>query len=564
MRSILLSIIFLALQAALQAQIEAGVPMRSNVYDQLERVQVLTGKYGAEHPELKFWSRKDLADHAQSLDSLSPYLDKTTQENLSDIANDNSEFIDPAIKLLDPPKRGIFGWFYKTPAHFFEVSTPALRLRINPIIDIALGSQKGDPELLFTNRRGIEVRGDIDRRVFFSSTIIENQERLPNYLTDLEIQKKIVPGAGVYKYYRGSIFNLTQSYDYWLANAYMGFKISKHVGLQLGHGNHFLGNGYRSLFLSDFGANTFFLKLNTRVWRFNYQNLFMELSPVSYLNNPGGGILPKKYVAAHYLNYKLTPRLSAGIFEATVLNRSRQFEFQYLNPVILYRTVEASLGSPDNVLVGFDARWDVFKRVRLYGQFILDEFLFSALTKPEQKGWWGNKFGVQTGIKYFNAFGVKHLDIQGEYNLVRPYTYSHFDSLNSYTHYGQPLAHPLGSNFKEVIAIVRYQPSHRWTMAARLIHIKTGDNTLTENWGTDPLLSNKVIPRDYGNVVGQGTAAQITLAGLDVSWQFYHNMFLDLKYLNRRKNSDKDDLDLNTNLISGGVRINFWHQNRDL
>ncbi|MBK6994385.1 MAG: hypothetical protein IPH31_05475 [Lewinellaceae bacterium] len=76
------------------------------------------------------------------------------------------------------------------------------------------------------------------------------------------------------------------------------------------------------------------MSLDTRVWKFHFQNLFLELSPVSQVNIPDGTILPKKYVAIHYLNFKVTPSLAFGFFEATVFNRSRQFEFQYLNPVI--------------------------------------------------------------------------------------------------------------------------------------------------------------------------------------------------------------------------------------
>ena len=32
-------------------------------------------------------------------------------------------------------------------------------------------------------------------------------------------------------------------------------------------------------FFSDFGNNYLFLKINTRIWKINYQNIFMELNP---------------------------------------------------------------------------------------------------------------------------------------------------------------------------------------------------------------------------------------------------------------------------------------------
>jgi hypothetical protein len=65
----------------------------------------------------------------------------------------------------------------------------------------------------------------------------------------------------------------------------------------LGHGQHFIGNGYRSLLLSDFGTYAFYLKLSARVWRLHYQTLFQELHPVSQKQVPGNTLVPKKYEA---------------------------------------------------------------------------------------------------------------------------------------------------------------------------------------------------------------------------------------------------------------------------
>ena len=93
----------------------------------------------------------------------------------------------------------------------------------------------------------------------------------------------------------------------------------------------------------------------------------------------------------------------------------------------------------------------------MYGQLLLDEFKLSEVRAGD--GWWGNKFGFQLGGKYIDAFNIKNLDLQLEHNRVRPFTYSHGDSVANYTHYNMPLAHPLGANFQEVIGIARYQPA---------------------------------------------------------------------------------------------------------
>jgi len=219
------------------------------------------------------------------------------------------------------------------------------------------------------------------------------------------------------------------------------------------------------------------------------------------------------------------------------------------------------IGSPDNVLLGLNSKYNLRKNMQLYGQFLLDEFTLSEFFS--NKGWWGNKYSVQLGAKYVNAFGIDHLDLQGEYNSAQPYTYSHNDPYDSYTHYNQPLAHPLGGNFREFIGIARYQPTARISLTVRAIHAQLGDNTTNNNWGSNPLLSYDTRVSDYGNNIGQGVNASINLLGLDASWMIRHNVFWDIKLLLRQKESRDPARDQTTTLMSTGVRMNLWTQNLD-
>ncbi len=547
---------FLAAQAS-------GVPLHSPTYHIVDRLDILTGVPNPIHPEAKYYSREDVAAYAFKVDSFATGLSSRDQADLQYLFDDNNEWLPDSSRFLRHHQRPVFRTFYRTPANLYEVNVPDFQMRVNPLLNLQIAKEQGDAELLFYNDRGIEIRGAVDRKLFFYTSIIESQARFPDYVTNRILEYQAVPGVGSYKDYNPRIVDVRNAYDYNVASAYLGLHVTRHVSLQLGHGRHFIGNGYRSLLLSDYAANGFYLKLSTRVWRFHYQNLFMELTPISQRQVSGDQKLPKKYIALHYLNFKVTPRLSFAFFEATVLNRSRQFEFQYLNPVILYRSVEGMLGSPDNVLIGLDGHWNLLRRFQLYGQVLLDEFRVAAVFNPDEKGWWANKFGLQAGLKYMNAFGIDHLDLQLEFNSVRPYTYSHRDSLNSYTHFNQPLAHPLLANFKELVGIARYQPTARWLFTGRVMHARTGDDTATQNWGTNPLLGYNSRVQDYGNKIGQGVGATIDLVGLDASWMLYHNLYLDAKVLLRRKNSVEGARDQSTKLFGVGLRMNIWPSNLD-
>jgi hypothetical protein len=538
-----------------------SLPLQSPANHLIDRLEILHRGSSAVHTDVRGYWRNDAAHLALNLDTSNIMLSRRDRCDVQYLANDNNEWIPDSNRLMQYSRRSFLKTFYKTPANLYEVNSKYFKLRINPMVNFHVGRESNDAELLFMNQRGVELRGEVDRTVFFYSNLVETQARFPGYVTDRVNEFLAVPGAGFFKNYTSSIFKIRNSYDFNVATAYVGFQVSRHIGIQLGHGQHFIGNGYRSMLLSDFANPQFFLKFSTRVWRLHYQNLFLELSPVSQVQIPDGTILPKKYAAIHYLSFKASPRFSVGVFEATVLNRSRQFEFQYLNPVIFYRTVEGMIGSPDNVLLGLNTKYNVWSSVQLYGQFLLDEFTLSKFFSG--RGWWANKYSIQAGAKYLNVLEIDHLDLQVEYNSARPYTYAHGDPYDSYTHYNQPLAHPLGANFREFIGMVRYQPSAGIVLSARVIHAVTGENSATENWGSNPLLSYDTRVRDYDNLIGQGVSGTINLFGLDASWMFHHNIFFDIKLLMRRKNSADDPRDQDTNVLAAGIRMNLWHQSLD-
>ena len=86
--------------------------------------------------------------------------------------------------------------------------------------------------------------------------------------------------------------------------------------------------------------------------------------------------------------------------------------------------------------------------------------------------------------------------------------YSHHKPLQSYTHYGQPLAHPLGSSFYENISIVRYRYKRFYT-ELKTLWAKKGAAIpdSTTNFGFNPLQSYSDNRIEYGNV----TAKEILL-----------------------------------------------------
>src|SRR6202000_3428748 len=131
------------------------------------------------------------------------------------------------------------------------------------------------------------------------------------------------------------------------------------------------------------------------------------------------------------LSLNATKWLNLGFFESVIFGRTNNYELSYLDPVIFSRAIERFNGSPDNELLGFNFKIVTLKHLQFYGQFLLDEFTSKQFFSGD--GYWANKYWIHLGGKYFDAFTIKNLDLQAELNIVRPYTYSHDDTVANYT-----------------------------------------------------------------------------------------------------------------------------------
>lgn len=480
--------------------------------------------------------------------------------NVEGIFRNNLEFIPDSLKAgvsRLKSRKPILKHFYTTPANLFEVHVNDFDLIVNPVFQYTLSKENDNDGDLFLNSRGVTLRARLANKIGFSAYITDNQERDPLYVQQWISDRKAVPGAGQFKNFKAA-----GGVDYFDARGYITFGVTKYIDVAFGYDKNFIGNGYRSLFLSDFGNSNLFFKLNTRIWKFNYQNLFMELHNAD--DRVGDKLLGKKYAAMHHLDIGVTKWLNIGLFEGVVFGRKDHFDFGYLNPVIFYRSIELQNGSFDNSVAGLDAKANIARKFQVYGQLLLDEFKLSEIKAGN--GWWANKFGMQLGAKYIDAFNITSLDLQVEHNRVRPFTYSHRDSIANYTHYNQPLAHPLMANFSEFIGIARYQPAPKWLVQAKAIYYTQGRDSNNVSHGSNIFLPHVAPYRttDYGFSIGSGWKTNVLYASLLVSYELRENLFLELFGVYRKQETKTPPiLSENTTVVTFGLRWNMHRREFD-
>ncbi|MBK9223481.1 MAG: gliding motility protein RemB [Flavobacterium sp.] len=424
-----------------------------------------------------------------------------------------------------------------------EIQGEGYWFTMNPIFDLQKGiSNPSVSKSTYINTRAIQIQGGLGEQLNFTTTIYESQGRFADYVNnyarsiaanrDKSITNNedngnaIIPGIGITKNFK------TDAFDMPLAEANLTFTPNRFIDLQLGYGRNFIGDGYRSLITTDGISPYPFFKINTNFWKIKYTNTYMFLKDV----RPEVTVertYTTKYMANHYLSWNATKRLNIGFFESVVWanTNNRGFDMSFVNPIIFYRSVEfSSSARSGNALLGLTGKYKWDNQINLYGQFLIDEFSFNDIKNVDKS--WKNKFGVQLGAKYFNAFNVENLLLQVEYNRVRPYVYSHSDPLTNYAHTNQSLGHQWGGNFKEFIVVARYHKGRffsdaKITSGVRGLDFNTAEDS--KNYGGDIYKDYDIDrARDANVKIGQGNKTSIFIA--DVQAGYLINPQTNLKF----------------------------------
>lgn len=532
-----------------------------------ERLEIKSGSFSDNiFTSIKPFSRKETVKYLEYADTAIEGLSHTDREIMKGFFAGNPEWVPANPASNESP---FFRYFYEYPGDFFSYEEEGFFLALNPVINLHGNYQNTENNFTYINQRGVKIRGLINERIGFYSFIADNQAAYPVYVEEkISQQAGAVPGEGWYKTINDD------GYDFFSVKGYFNFKLLPNVDVQFGQDKNMIGNGMRSLFLSNYSNNYLFLKLNTQFNRFHYQNIFAEL--IDYpMQTYGGRRYDRKFSTTHYLTARITNNFRLGLFENVTYGRSdslnqRALETYYLNPIIFYRAVEHQVGDPDKVAIGLDWQWLIASKLSFYGQIYVDDFSINEVRKDldslmvraglrderkyDEFASFQNKFGLQTGIKWIDLFGVSNLDMQLEANLVRPFTYTHFDSYGlghrpsaSYTHYSQALAHPLGANFSEQAARISYRTGHNLAFSLQAFNYKHGEDIDGINYGGDILRNYSTRQGDYDNYFLQGNRVDVTLLDFMVSWEFYHNIFIDASTMLRTEKkeingNDKSDM----------------------
>ena len=447
------------------------------------------------------------------------------------------------------------------------------RLNIDPLFNFQLGMDRADTtgEKLYTNTRGFMVRGGIGNKFAFETSFYENQSTFPRYLdsyiattTKLFPQPAntnenyaVIPGQGRSKPFKKN------GYDYAMASGYVSYSPNKYFNFQIGNGKNFIGDGYRSLLLSDNAFNYPYARITTTYKNIQYTNLY-----TSFMNLTDGGVttpahverlFQKKVGSFQLLSMNFFKRLQVGLFQGMIWEAADSTNRQHVNfntfdPVIGVNTLNYGLHNTNNIVLGATIKIKFTNSISIFGQGMLDD-----VNIKNDRGDKVNKYGYQIGIKYFDLFTIKNLHLQLEYNNVRPYSYSCTNPEQSYTHYNQSLAHPLGANFYEAVGFINYRLNNFFVELKGNYAVK-GADSLNFNFGSNVFKSDNAYPisQNMENVqTTQGLKTTIVTEDIHIGYLLNKSSNFNIVFGVSNRTEQTDRKTNNTQWVYFGVRTSL-------
>jgi len=439
--------------------------------------------------------------------------------------------------------------------HLLEFKSEDYNIYADFLPDFQIGRDVSNNRTTWLNTRGFQVGGNVGKQFSFYLNGFENQGKFANYVNNFIVKNQVVPGQGF-----GKLGVDKQDWSY--VTALISYTPSKYLNLALGYDKNFIGDGYRSILLSDVSSNYSFFRIRASLGSVQYQTIF------AYMLDPGAEKLTTdrrlgdrgKWMAAHYVDWNATKRFSVGFFQAVTwadaeIEGKRGFDFNYIHPFIFLRPVEnTNTTSPDKMRLGLNLKYELLKKTSLYGQFMFDEF--TAKEFFAGNGYWANKFAIQFGVRGSDLFKVTGLNYLAEFNTARPYTYAHFDRISNYSNYNQALAHPYGANFREFLGILSYSYK-RFDFQGQALYSRYGLDPEGTNYGGDIFKSYETRSVQYGSHIGQGIGTDLYYAKGQVAYVLNpkYNLRLEVAGTLRRESNSLGTN--NTGLFTIGLRSTF-------
>lgn len=216
----------------------------------------------------------------------------------------------------------------------------------------------------------------------------------------------------------------------------------------------------------------------------NFTKFFSLLDPLDGQN---------RYFLGQRLEYKPIDLLTLGLSETAIISQNSSILFFNPLPFIppYYATWWiAKMFSPQevNCNVALDAEINLTQKIKLYGEWMADDFIFFPDVNP-----YPNRTGFLAGAYFADPFGSGNTDFRIEYTHINNYVYFPTYSWQNYLYQGEYIGHPLGPDADQLYLELTHRLSDKFNLSLSYNQERHGEGQIGIPLPSDPVIANENI-----------------------------------------------------------------------
>ncbi|MBU4602297.1 capsule assembly Wzi family protein [bacterium] len=200
-----------------------------------------------------------------------------------------------------------------------------------------------------------------------------------------------------------------------------------------------------------------------------------------------------RYFSGQRLEYKLLDALTLGLSETAIISQDSSILFYNPLPFIPPYYVTwwiASMLSPQevNCNVALDAEINLTRKIKLYGEWMADDFIFFPEENP-----FPNRTGFLAGAYLVDPLGTSNTDFRIEYTHINNYVYFPTHPWQDYLYQGEYIGHPLGPDADQLYLELTHRLSDKFNLSLSYTHERHGEGQVGIPLPSDPEIANENI-----------------------------------------------------------------------
>jgi hypothetical protein len=226
-------------------------------------------------------------------------------------------------------------------------------------------------------------------------------------------------------------------------------------------------------------------ELGEGLGRVNFTKFFSLLEPLDGKN---------RYFLGQRLEYKPLDTLTLGLSETAIISENSSILFfnpiPFIPPYYLTRWIADKLkqNSEINSNVGIDIELNLSPGIKLYGEWMADDFILTPKTNP-----YPNRTGFLAGAYFADPLANGNTDFRIEYTHINNYVYFPTHPWQDYLYQGEYIGHPLGPDADQLYLELTHRLSDKLNLSLSYNHQRHGEGQTGIPLPSDPVIANENI-----------------------------------------------------------------------